>query len=465
VLTVVLLLVDSLALGVAFWLAYYVRFEALPYFAPYTARDYAMLITGIIPAWLLIFAVFQLYNPRFLFGGTEEYARAFNAVSLGTVGLVVFGFLQRDGFAISRGWLALSWFLAFFLASLARFSLRRVVYALRQRGHLLSPAIIVGANQEGLALAEQLQGWASSGLNLVGFVDNSEPLESPILDHYPVLGRLDDLEDLVKEKNVEELIIAPTALRREQLLDLFQEFGTNSQANLRLSSGLFEIMTTGLQVKELAYVPLISLSKARITGLDAVLKAILDYGLTTLLLVLLSPLLGLVALAIRIDSPGPVFHRRRVMGVGGGEFDALKFRTMHVHGDEILAAHGELKAQLENDHKLKDDPRVTQLGKFLRRWSLDELPQLINVLRGEMSLVGPRMISPPEMAEYGKWGMNLLTVKPGMTGLWQVGGRSDLSYEERVRMDMHYIRNWSIWLDLQLLMRTIPAVLRAKGAY
>jgi len=154
-----------------------------------------------------------------------------------------------------------------------------------------------------------------------------------------------------------------------------------------------------------------------------------------------------------------------VMGMNGSQFDAFKFRTMAVNGDEILAAYPELRAALAQNHKLKDDPRVTRIGKVLRKFSLDELPQLINILRGEMSLVGPRMISPVEINMYNQWDINLLTVRPGLTGLWQVSGRSDVTYDERVRLDMYYIRNWSIWLDLQLILQTIPAVLKGRGAY
>lgn len=153
------------------------------------------------------------------------------------------------------------------------------------------------------------------------------------------------------------------------------------------------------------------------------------------------------------------------MGLNGREFDAFKFRTMHVNSDEILDQHPDLKAKLAREHKLKDDPRVTRIGHFLRKASLDELPQLINVLRREMCLVGPRIISPEEMEMYDEWGLNLLTVPPGITGLWQVSGRSDISYDKRVRLDMHYIRNWTIWLDIQLLLQTVPAVLKGRGAY
>lgn len=176
--------------------------------------------------------------------------------------------------------------------------------------------------------------------------------------------------------------------------------------------------------------------------------------------------MDLLSLLIKLDSPGPIFYRRRVLGVSGKEFDAFKFRTMVINGDEVLKQHPDKKAELEATHKLREDPRITRTGHWLRKLSLDELPQLINVLLGQMSLVGPRMISPEEKKEYGLMLSNLLTVKPGITGLWQVSGRSNLSYEKRVRLDMHYIRNYSIWQDLQILfVQTLPAVLRRDGAY
>jgi exopolysaccharide biosynthesis polyprenyl glycosylphosphotransferase len=195
------------------------------------------------------------------------------------------------------------------------------------------------------------------------------------------------------------------------------------------------------------------------------LKRIEDLVLAALIGLLILPVCGLIALAVRVSSPGPVLFRQRRHGLGGTAIEVYKFRTMYVDGDEILARDPAAKAELERNHKLKDDPRITRLGKLLRKASLDELPQIFNVLRNEMSLVGPRMISPQEMEMYSTLGMNLLTVHPGITGLWQVNGRSDVSYQERVRLDMFYIRNWNIWLDLQLLLQTIPAVLKSRGAY
>jgi len=461
----VLIASDLLALVAAFALASVVRFEALPYYHEYTPAEYALLVALIVPSWLVLFGLFRLYDPHLLFGGIQEYARVFNANVFGTVGLMVFGFFARDGVSISRGWLLLASTLSYLLVAGARFWVRRAVYALRKQGHLLSPALIVGANQEARALAEQLQAWPTSGLKLVGCVATVPSAEGPASPGCQELGHLGDLDRLVAEHGIEELIVAPTALTRDQLVTIFRNYGINTDVNLRLSSGLFDVMTTGLEVKELAFVPLISVRKARIQGLDAVLKRVLDCALTLPGLALLFPLFMVIAVAVKRDSPGPIIYRRRVVGVGGSEFDALKFRTMVANGDQVLDESPQLRQQLASEGKLRDDPRVTRLGNTLRRFSLDELPQLVNVLRGEMSLVGPRMISPPEMAEYGKWGMNLLTVKPGLTGLWQVSGRADVGYDERVRLDMHYIRNWTIWLDLQLLMRTIPVVLRGKGAY
>jgi lipopolysaccharide/colanic/teichoic acid biosynthesis glycosyltransferase len=203
----------------------------------------------------------------------------------------------------------------------------------------------------------------------------------------------------------------------------------------------------------------------RLTGGDTIMKFIMDYVLTMGSLILLSPFLLIAGILVKISSPGPVVHKRLVMGLNGKQFHAYKFRTMVCNGDDILEKHPGLKEELARNHKLKDDPRVTKIGAFLRKFSLDELPQLFNVIKREMSLVGPRMISPEEVTMYKQFDMNLLTVLPGMTGVWQVSGRSDISYEERVRLDMFYIRNWSIWLDLQILFQTIPAVFKSRGAY
>jgi lipopolysaccharide/colanic/teichoic acid biosynthesis glycosyltransferase len=194
-------------------------------------------------------------------------------------------------------------------------------------------------------------------------------------------------------------------------------------------------------------------------------KVALDYLLVVPGIILILPLLLLIALAVRFSSPGPIIYRRRVLGIGGRHFDAFKFRTMYVNGDEILARYPRLKEELDRNYKLKCDPRVTPVGKLLRKFSLDELPQLFNVLFQDMSLVGPRIIAPDEISKYGPHGDKLMSVMPGLTGQWQVSGRSDVVYEERVRLDMDYIDNWSIWLDLKIILYTPFVVAKGDGAY
>jgi exopolysaccharide biosynthesis polyprenyl glycosylphosphotransferase len=466
--TFALLLSDAVMVALALTLAFWLRFVfSLPIFkidvVP-SASFYGSLRLVLIVSWVAIFTLMGLYNRRHLLGGTKEYEKVFRATTIGMMLMVIAGFLEPF-FIFARGWLLLAWIFSFLAVAGARFSLRRLVYRLRQHGHFLSPALIVGANDEGHSLAQQLAGWRTSGLHVVGFVDDIVNPGSQAPGSLPVVGNLSQLDQLIAEHQVEELILASSSLTGEQTLNLFTRYGLSDQVKLRMSSGLYELITTGLEVKEIGFVPLMSVNKLRLTGLDSALKFALDYAITIPGLILILPVVLLLSIAIKLDSPGPVLHRRRVMGLHGRQFDAYKFRTMHVNGDQLLRAHPALQAELAQQHKLKNDPRVTRLGQILRQLSLDELPQLLNVLKREMSLVGPRMISPPEMKMYGQWGMNLLTVPPGITGLWQVSGRSDVSYTERVRLDMYYIRNWTIWLDLQLLLQTIPAVVKKRGAY
>lgn len=194
-------------------------------------------------------------------------------------------------------------------------------------------------------------------------------------------------------------------------------------------------------------------------------KAVVEWPLAMVLLLLLSPLLLLIALLVRASGSGPILHRRRVVGRGGREFDAFKFRTMVADADQVLAADPALREAFEVSHKLVDDPRVTPVGRALRRYSLDELPQLLNVMRGEMWLIGPRMVTAGELEKYGAHVDKLLSVKPGLTGLWQVSGRQTTTYARRVELDMHYIDHWSPVVDAAILLRTVRVVLRAEGAY
>jgi exopolysaccharide biosynthesis polyprenyl glycosylphosphotransferase len=451
-----------------FWLAYALRFEAhidwlyLPQLAP--LGFYSRLMLVLAPLWLIILRLFGLYDFERLFTGMQEYARVFNACLLGMMLIIVCSFFFTS-FVIARGWVILSWLSVTLALLLGRFSLRRVVQALRVRGRFLTTVLVVGANEEGEAIASQLQANPKVGISVAGFADDQRPRGSELLPGMPVLGPVSSVATLVRQHGIQEIVVASTALSRGQLLDLFQDFGIAEGINLRMSSGLYEVMTTGVEVHDVGNVPLLSLNKIRLSGGETFLKRALDLLICSIALLVSLPLMLIIGIAIKLDSPGPIFHRRRVVGVGGKLFDALKFRSMYVDADQRLAQDPELRRQFEENFKLKNDPRVTRVGGFLRRTSLDELPQIFNVLWGQMSLVGPRMITPQERARYGKWWMNLFTVKPGITGLWQVSGRSDVSYQERVMLDMRYIRNYTIWLDLHVLYQTIPAVLRREGAY
>lgn len=453
-----------LACGAAYWLRFTLSLPVFQLDVVPSIGYYQKLTVFFIPITLSIFYVSGLFNQRNILGGTREYSLIFRATSISMLLVIVIGFLSPD-FILARGWLISAWIMSFLFVAAGRFSLRRVVYWMRKQGYFVSYAIIIGANEEGCALAQQLLRWETSGLYILGFVDDNSSVGVRKYNELFNLGHSDQLDRIIRQFKVEELILVTSALPREQIINLFKEFGMTNDVNLRLSSGLFEVVTTSVEVGDVLNAPLVRVNKVQLTGTDRALKFILDYLLTIPILIFIFPLLLFIGLLVKLDSPGPIIHRRQVMGKNGREFFAYKFRTMHVNGDEILSNNPKLKEELEQNHKLKEDPRITNVGNFLRQYSLDELPQLLNVLKREMSVVGPRMITFSEMKMYTKWGTNLLTVNPGLTGLWQVSGRSNTSYEERVRLDMEYIRTWSIWSDLYILWLTIPAVLKKDGAY
>ncbi|HIE39576.1 MAG TPA: sugar transferase [Anaerolineae bacterium] len=460
-----LVVLDGVCIALSMVAAYWLRFHLLAYYGAFSEPFYNQLVAVALPMWLVIFALYRLYSAEDLFGGLQEYANVVNGCTAGLVGLILYSFLDRRfELDISRGWLAMVWFFSVTSVVWTRFGYRRLVYRLRERGWFLRRVLIVGANEEGRMVAAQLRESRTAGLEVVGFVDGDRPPGSE-LEGVPIVGRVEQLEGLVQRIGVEELIVIPTALKRETLLDLYRDWGTDDRVRIRLSSGLYELFTTGVQVREVGFIPLVSLNRTRITGMDKLMKATLDYVGALVGLVLLAPMLAVSAVLVWLDSGRPVIYRRRVVGLYGREFDAYKFRTMIVDADAYLEAHPDMKEEWEQTGKIRDDPRVTRVGRWLRKYSLDELPQLFNVLKGEMSLVGPRMITPTELDHFGRWRHNLLTVKPGLTGLWQISGRADLSYGERVRLDMHYIRNYTIWLDLKLLLSTFWAVAQGRGAY
>lgn len=457
---------DALALLVAFAIAFLIRFRSsLPVFRDGTdsVDFYATVAVWALPIWVVIFMFARLYDRRMLFTGYSEYVRVGSACTAGAFAIVLISFLY-DTPNIARAWLLIVWVSSIGLVWASRFVARRVMQRLRSRGYLLAPTIIVGTDGEGAALAAQLSDDPAAGLDLIGFVEGSEPSMATSVAGLPILGQVADLGQLIDEIGIEQVIIANGALARDDLQELYRRFAHRGDVELRISSGLFEILSTGVRVEQAGMIPLVVLDRVRITGIDAVLKALLDYTVAFSALVVLSPLLVALCVMVKLDSGGPIFYRRKVLGRSGKPFDAFKLCTM-IADRRTRPMPTTFPDRRTPDNKVQTDPRVTRFGRFLRRSSLDELPQLFNVLRGEMSLIGPRMVSPEEIGRYGKWQVNLLTVKPGITGPWQVRGRSDIPYATRVQLSTEYIRNYSIWLDLQILLQTVPVVLRGQGAY
>lgn len=458
---------DTIILALAFGIAYAARFEfgvALFEESDLPQRLPVLWLFLIIPPCLLVLALFRLYDIQYLLGGVQEYVRILNATSILVTVIIVASFFLPF-LRISRGFIALSWIFVTTFLLLERFALRHAVYRLRRRGLMTRRTLIVGSDEDARHIAEQLLATPTAGANLLGFIADDLPLGTVLTKNLAVVGSFDRLPALVEHLGVQEIVVSTEGLKRSDIIRVFQNYAYAEDVDVRFLPGLFEIFATGVRIKEIGSVPLVSMNRVRLGLWESAIKGACDYAAALLLLLLCSPVLLLIGLAIKRDSPGSIFHRRRVVGRGGQLFDAFKFRTMRLDGDAILTQYPELQVELAENHKLKNDPRVTRVGAILRRTSLDELPQLFNILLGQMSLVGPRMITLEEMDKYGKWRWNLLSVKPGITGLWQISGRSDVSYQERVRLDMYYIRNYTLWLDILILWRTIPAVVGRRGAY
>ena len=457
-----LVAVDIAAICAAFYGSYWFRFrtELGIFYAPEGSPQgfYSSLVFWLVPVIVLIFAVYRLYSLTLLFDGYQEYARIVSASTSSMLLVVLLSFFLDGDLIISRGWIVISWLCLILAMSFARFAMRRIVYRLRAHGVAGRRVAIVASQLHAEMLLDLLRDMPACGLHPVltldprDFENESDP------------EQMWRLSELTRQHRIDDVIVSAASVSQTALATLVRQLSRES-ADLHLIPGMYEIQTTGVEVRDIQGLPLVTLKKVRITGFDFIFKRALDYFISLSTLVLLTPLFILLAIAVKVTSPGPILHRRQVIGERGRRFDALKFRTMRVDGDEILANRPDLRAELAARGKLENDPRVTSIGHLLRRWSLDELPQLINVLRGQMSLVGPRMITESELSKFGHWRDNLITVKPGLTGLWQISGRSRLGYEDRVRLDMYYIRTYSVWRDVEILVRTLPAVLRGVGAY
>jgi len=280
----------------------------------------------------------------------------------------------------------------------------------------------------------------------------------------PVVGGLEDLRSLIRDTGAECVFVASSAVAATDMTPIAKAVRL-SGVEVRITATLPEVLASRLSVQPLGGITALSLRPVRLSGSQVVAKFTFDIIMSGLMLLVLSPLLLLVALAIKLTSPGPVLFRQQRVGLRGRPFTMLKFRTMVRHADqmvdELRRAHGVDDVMF----KLRRDPRVTRVGRVLRKFSIDELPQLFNVVKGDMSLVGPRPPLPEEVTKYEEWQFDRLEVPPGITGLWQVSGRADLSFDDCVRLDLFYIENWSLAYDLYILAKTVPVLLTSRGAY
>jgi exopolysaccharide biosynthesis polyprenyl glycosylphosphotransferase len=291
--------------------------------------------------------------------------------------------------------------------------------------------------------------------------DQASDLPAPDV---PIMGMVADLRDVIREVGAECVFVAASALSANEMGYVAKAVRLEG-VEVRVTATLPEVLSSRVAVQSLGGVTALSLRPVRLTGTQAVIKRAFDIVVAGIGLVLISPVLAAIAVAIKLTSPGPVLFRQKRVGHRGRPFTMLKFRTMRLGADrmvdELRAEHGVEDLMF----KMKDDPRVTKVGRFLRKVSLDELPQLINVVIGDMSLVGPRPPLPEEVTRYEDWQFDRLEVPPGISGLWQVSGRSDLSFDDCVRLDLFYIENWSLAYDLYILAKTIPVLVSKRGAY
>jgi exopolysaccharide biosynthesis polyprenyl glycosylphosphotransferase len=301
------------------------------------------------------------------------------------------------------------------------------------------------------------------GYRIVGLIDDQ--LDTTLnIGPVPALEGLHRLPEAVTEQRVDEVVVTLPWSDHRRILDIFQQC-ERLGVRARTVPDLFQLSLNRVDVEDLGGVPLIGLRVAAIHGANLLVKRIMDVALGSLMMIPALPMMGLLALAIRLDSPGPIIFRQKRVGMRNTEFVVYKFRSMRVGAEEEharLLAYNEMTGPL---FKMRDDPRRTRLGRFLRKTSMDELPQLFNVLRGEMSLVGPRPHMASEVAQYQDWQKQVLEAPPGMAGLSQVSGRAQLSFDEQCLLDIYYIENWSPGLDLKILLRMIPKVLSGEGAY
>jgi exopolysaccharide biosynthesis polyprenyl glycosylphosphotransferase len=426
-------------------------------------RSEVLLFVVMLPLWVLLAKVHGLYKhdeERTDHSTADDLIGVLQLVTIGS--WIFFVGTSLTGLASpSIAKLSVFWVLAIPLITTMR-ATGRVVG--RQRSAYLQNTLIIGAGDVGQSIASKFLHHREYGITLVGFVDDSPRARSQEVAHVPLLGGVDQLAEIVRNYDVERVVVAFSQKSPARIIELIRSL-KDLDVQIDLVPRLYEVLPPGAEIYSVEGLPLIGLPPLRLSRSAQVVKRTMDICASGIGLLLLAPLLLPVALAIQLDSPGPVFFRQLRVGRQGQTFRIYKLRTMHADAEARKAQLRHLNRHAQRDDrmfKIDGDPRVTRVGRLLRRYSIDELPQLLNVLRGEMSLVGPRPLVADEAEHVRNWARKRLDLTPGITGLWQVLGRSAIPFEEMVRLDYTYVTTWSVWRDVKLLLRTLPAV--ARGA-
>jgi exopolysaccharide biosynthesis polyprenyl glycosylphosphotransferase len=450
---------DAAAGVIAALAAYVVRFSDAEWAHAYLVGS---LVAPLL--WVAAVALAGTYEVRILGLGSEEFQRIFRAfVGLtATIGFISYA-LKVD---VARGYIVLALPLATVLSFLGHYAARKRLHSQRAMGRNVHRVIAVGGESAVADLAVQLRQERYCGMQVVGVCLSSGDGAGIVGLGLPLLGGLDDVAHAVREADADTVAVAADAsIGPARLRRLSWEL-EGSEIDLVVAPGLMEVAGPRLHIRPMTGLPLLHVEEPEFAGARRVLKGAVDRFLAAAGFLLFLPLLFTLCLAVRLTSKGPALFKQVRIGQGGKEFTLWKFRSMYVDAESRRAELVDRNERAEGLlFKIKDDPRVTPVGRWLRKFSLDELPQLVNVLQGKMSLVGPRPPLPEEVLLYEDDVRRRLLVKPGLTGLWQISGRSDLNWDESVRLDLRYVENWSFTLDLMILWKTVSTVVRGRGAY
>jgi len=461
------LIIDGLFIMGAFLSAYYVRLYSPWIIQPKETPLYPYLeiLPIVCVISLLSLQVIGLYKNRKK-PLIDLVPTIFMGSLVSTLLLILITFFFKT-YPYSRIVLALFFGFNFLYLTAWRGIYRLCMSLLFRQGKALTRVLIIGTGEKGAFLGKELSPFTKTGYKILGYV--KETAESSVKEsfgEFPIIGTIDNLESLLSKYDCQEIFIALENIPSESMTEwlyLSSEYGIK----LHLFPNLQEIITQNATLTEYRGIPIIQIEGQVFQLRNRILKRTLDFILSLLLLIILSPLLLLISLLIKFQpsAPGPVFYRQNRVGKKGQLFIMNKFRSMVVGAENEKAKYESLNIAQGPMFKIPHDPRITPLGSFLRRWSLDELPQLWNVLKNDMSLVGPRPPLPSEAEKYDKWQIKRLQIQPGITGLWQVSGRSELSFDEMVKLDIYYIEHWSFWMDCKILLKTLWAVIKGRGAY